>query len=215
MKFIIFLYATILSINISDAQIKPGSYFVGGDFGGYHVKNVRDGNLISNEKAFTFNPLFGFAIKNNVTVGGQLVLTLRKEQFTLTRTSQHQEMFGAGVFIRQYAPINKTPLFLFFVGRLYGIYSPFTQDSTFSGNKQNTKYHSVTLSAFPGIAYAVSKRIHLESSFINFLYVDFRRTKTQNLGIINSTNIENRFSASTNLDNLANFYIGFRWFISK
>lgn len=212
-----FLTIGLLLLNIiSYSQINKGAIFIGGELSGTHNKVTQDGSFFSSQVGFTFSPVYGQAIRKNLILGGLLIATFEKDDFTSTNTKQEQNSYGVGVFVRKYYPLKTLPIYFFFEGRLSGIYSPFVQKTTLTGNKQNQNFYIIDVEAFPGVSFALNKKFHLETGFNNFFLAEFFHEKK----IISSPTTSTVYRTNTitiynSLNNKATFSLGFRLLINE
>jgi hypothetical protein len=99
-------------------------------------------------------------------------------------------------------------------------YSKNVQDYFNNVNQNlNTKSNGATVAFIPGISYSFWKRMQIELSMPNLAYLSFSHITTINSSLPSSTPPQKRdvFSANANLNPslLANFGIGFRFFLGK
>jgi hypothetical protein len=81
-----------------------------------------------------------------------------------------------------------------------------------SANYQQIKRNSFSLNAYPGVLYAVSKKLHLETGFNNLVSLNYYSEKQENNS--SSSTKTKGFSMSSSLSNAtSSFYLGFRLFI--
>lgn len=215
LKFVSIAILTLNTFNPAIAQIKKGSIFLGGNVGGSSLKVTKDGQVVSNQVGFEFSPVYGEAIKDNLFIGAALLFSTTKEEFTLSSTIQHQEYYGAGVFRRKYYQIKASPLYLFVEERLSFQYSPFIQTQTL-GSKENRRDYTFKLGAAPGVSYALTDKLHIESGFNDLISIGYHHEKKDQISPTSTTTfITNNLYVSGSLNNIANFYIGFRLLISQ
>jgi len=215
MKFLFVVNLAVLNISMVHGQVGKGSVLLGGELSGTSTKVTKDREFFSSQKGISFSPVYGKAVKDNLIVGGRAIVVFTKDEFTATNTKQNQNAYGAGVFIRRYYQVRSLPFYFFLEGRLSGIYSPFIQKTTQSGDKQNFNFYSIDLEGFPGISYALSPKFHLESGFINFFLVEYFHKKTEIISTTTTVYRSNTITVFNSLNNKANFFIGFRLLISK
>ena len=79
----------------------------------------------------------------------------------------------------------------------------------------STKTNTVSLSAYPGISYAVSKKLHIETGFNGLVNLSYYN-ETNNQGNSGSGIVKsNGVSLHNSLENLSSIYIGFRLLLAK
>ena len=200
----------------SSAQIKKGSLFLGGNLGGSTQTSKSNGATTNKQNGVTVSPVIGKAVSDNLIFGIDLSYSFFKNENTGTNQNQNQKQqgYGAGVFIRKYKPLGKSGFLLFLQGDInYG----------YSNNELNsqplfpykTKRYSTGISSYPGISYAVSKKLHIETGFNNLISLNYFTEERIDGGITTNTNRTNGFSVNTSLNNLSNLYVGFRLLLSK
>ena len=214
MKALFFIVISMTTLLSTNGQINKGSNFLGGALAGSSQKETKDGVLISNQVGIVFTPLYGEAVKDNLIVGGQLIFSSLKEEFTLTNTVQHQEEYGVGLFIRRYYPIKSSQFYIFIEKTLGGVYSPFIQTITLGG-KENRYDYKLNLNVNPGVAYALTDKLHLETGFVTFIGLQFFHEKREQINSITTIDRTSTLNLISSLNNIGNFYIGFRLLIAE
>ncbi len=178
-KTICLTIASLCIAFISQAQISKGSTFLGGslNFSGNSVKD--DANPINNSSTHSFgvSPQFGKAINTNAVLGVFLNYYRYTSESTIgTQTAKNSyDAYGGGVFYRRYYPFAKR-FYLFgeaSTGFSYGN-TGYTNNSVLSGK---SKPVSVAASLTPGLSFAASKNLHLETSLNQFVSFYYRRYK--------------------------------------
>ena len=198
----------------SSAQIKKGSLFLGGNLGGSTQTSKSNGATTNKQNGLTVSPVIGKAVSDNLIFGVDVSFGIFKSDNTGINQNQKQQNYGAGFFLRKYKPLGKSGFLLFLQGDMgYGY-------SNFETNGQQpyfnrTKRHSVGISGYPGISYAVNKKLHIETGFNNLVGINYFTEKRIDGGIIVNTTRTNGFSVNTSLNNLSNLYVGFRLLLSK
>src|SRR5450432_479199 len=106
----LFLVITFLFTVTTNAQIKKGSVFLGGDIGGSTQKTKDNGTAINSQDGLSISPVFGKAIKENLILGADAIFSLYKDKDAnpVPYTNQRNNSYGAGIFIRKYKPIRKS-----------------------------------------------------------------------------------------------------------
>ena len=83
-------------------------------------------------------------------------------------------------------------------------------------SRQVVKTNSYSINLYPGIAYAVSKKIHLEASINNLVNLAYSSDTYENVtGSSASTSTSKGFSFTTNVSNSVPLTLGFRFVIGK
>lgn len=214
-KSALLLVTAIVCCSISNAQIQKGAKWLGGSVSfSSEVRKIDPSRLVNNN--FYLNPAYGIAVKENQIVGGELELSYGKsknDNGTIQLTSAEEYKVGAAAFKRWYKPLGKN-FYLFGHLRAGANWSDRTINGTTPQNDQN-KYQTIaaTVSFYPGISYAVTGKVHLESGFNNLASLQFSSTQfkyLENGRQIGNNDVTNRISAGSNLSNQGWFFVGVR-----
>ena len=200
----------LFTITLTQAQIKKGAHFLGGSLGIYTEKTSSDtvADLVSNN--FSFTPAYGRAIKDNLIFGADLMLQTGNYENILNK--EDRQSFGAGIFLRKYMELGKK-FYLFAEGRFGGYFE--TSDAVSSyypeGN-YDRKGFTIQAGLYPGVAFAVTNKFHIETGFNNLLYAQYSKTKTDYTGSAHDTET-NRFTFGSSLSGFNGFVVGFRFML--
>ena len=205
-----FLSISILFTILAQAQIKKGSIFLGGDIGGVTQK-TESGSNTSKQSGFFISPVFGKAIKENLVLGTDLLYGHNKYE---SGGEQTISTYGIGVFLRKYKAIGSSGFYIFLQGRA---------GYRFTNNKLEgpatyvnvAKNHTASLSIYPGLSYAVSKRLHLETGFNSLVSVNYFTETAETGNPVTSSTKTSGLNISSSLNNISNLYLGFRVLLSK
>lgn len=209
LKFYFFLIAVLFSVLVN-AQIKKGSVFLGGDISAATQK-TETGPTTSKQSVVTISPVFGKAIKDNMVLGADLLYGHYDYEST---SEQKVDIYGAGIFLRKYKPIGSSGFYIFLQGRAgYRLQKNEVDANTPAVSV--AKSHSVSLSIYPGLSYAVSKRLHLETGFNNLVSIAYSKDTQTSGNPVVSKSQSSGFSISSSLNNVSNLYLGFRVLLSK
>jgi hypothetical protein len=204
-----------LFVSSANAQIKKGSVFLGGDIGG-SIQKTKSGDITTNKQnGINISPVFGKAIKDNLIFGVNAGFGIYNNDNPVNNWEYNTNSYNAGVFVRKYKNLATSGFYLFVQGGLGINYYKQKQEGLSPVNFDETRRVTVGINAYPGISYAVSKKLHLETGFNNLLslnyFIDKREVgspvtkyKTNGLGISSSLN-----NATSSL------YLGFRLLIGK
>ena len=96
-----------------------------------------------------------------------------------TRPPQKGNLFGAGVFARHYKNIGKSGVYVFVQNSLGATHENQRYEKTVNVNSdpKNVKTFSAYLNIYPGLSYAVSQKLHLETGFNNLLSLNYSNSK--------------------------------------
>lgn len=209
----LFLIATLGFCFTSRAQIKKGSIFLGGDIGGSSQKTKSSGITTNTQSSLTLSPVIGIAVKDDLVVGGDAGYVFFSNKPGLSYSEFKQKDYSLGVFVRKYKPLGKSNFFIFLQARLGGDYNSIEQN--LPSERDITKGFSIGINAYPGISYAISKRLYLETGFNNLVSLDYSFQKEEQSGGVVNVAKTKGFGISSSLNNASYLYIGFRLFLNK
>lgn len=212
------IYLTIVTVSLlvcsSNAQIKKGSIFLGGDIGGSIQKTKSEGVTNNKQNGINISPVFGKAIKENLVLGVNAGVGIYKNDNPSTPSDDYKtKSYNAGVFLRKYKNIGASGFYLFAQGGLGVGYYNERLESNFNAYN-DLKRINVGINAYPGISYGVSKKLHLETGFANLLSLNYFH-ETRKVNTPASTSKTNGFNISSSLNNMSSLYLGFRLLIGK
>lgn len=202
----------LLAITITHAQIRKGSTFLGGDISASTQKSQTGTDPVLRQSGFTISPVFGKAIKDNLVLGGDL--SYGHSKYDNVGSEQKINVYGAGIFLRKYKPLGSSGFFIFLQGRAGYRYLESTID-TWTTAYDQVKNHTINISAYPGLSYAISRKLHLETGFNNVVSVNYFTEKREIAGGTVTTVKNSGFSISSSLNNISNLYLGFRVLLGK
>lgn len=198
---------------VVSGQIKEGAHFLGGSFGISRSENeINPGNNDFKTTNFLFSPAYGYALKKNLIIGGDLILQSGKNENN--NNSQETKGFGAGFFIRKYQPLGKG-FYLFGQGR-FGVGQ--TNTKSIAGNfpsiESNSKQTNVGLTVNPGVSYAINNKLQLELGLNELFYLQYSQgsTETENSPVESSFN---NFSIGSNIISSGGLVVGLRILINN
>lgn len=212
-KLLSAVVAVLAFANFTNAQIKKGAIFLGGDISAATQTTKSPNQTSTKQNGVTISPVFGKAIKDNLILGVSAGVGLYNYNYDNNNKSK-ETTYNAGVFARRYKNIGNSGFYLFVQGGLNSSYSKQTQQyTTTSPYTQETRRFTIGLNAYPGISYAVSKKMHLETGFNNLLALSYLNEKRK----VGTTDYNtNGFSISSSLSNAtSSLYLGFRLLLNK
>ncbi len=218
-KIVLLTSVSLLLLTLSSsAQIKKGSVLLGGGISGGKSK-YESSSQENTSSGISFYPSVGIALKDNVVVGLDLSYSHSKsDQPNPTYVNRNvQNNYSAGVFYRRYTGLGKN-FYLFGNGSLYYGRNEQTQESGLntSVSKSVQKRNGVGLGFYPGVAYAVSKRFHLEIGLNNLVSLYYSKNKTENTTNNTTTTTKGSdFSFTTNVSSNSPIALGFRVVLGK
>ena len=211
-KFFALLFPITCMSTITSAQIKQGSILLGGQVSSYNSTIDYSTNQRSQKNnSSTFNIAVGKAFKENSVFGINLTYSPSSFSYSYNNyVNTKQRFYSLGVYARQYKKLVKD---LYFFTELGGAYVFSTQiDTDTLGTKLSTgKGSGGQLNLTPGISYKICKKINLEVTIPNIVYVQYAITKNETISPPQNSK-ETRFLFSTNLTSsfINNLGIGFR-----
>lgn len=201
------LAAGLLAVCIANAQIKKGDMLLGGSLG-FNSQNIKPDGPANNSTAINVSPSFGIATKDNLLVGFNLVYSHIKSDNAQSPT-QRADAYGAGFFVRRYKLLG-SGFSLFGEGNFMGTYNH--QKNYYYPGASDSKGYSLNLGFYPGVAYAISPHVQLETGFQNLAYAQYGHTKTTG-GTADVK--ENDFRLGAGLSSsLGGFVVGFKWLLN-
>ena len=209
-KRILLAVFTVTVATAVNAQIKKGGLLLGGQLSFSSQKNesTAPNAYATTNNSFFISPAFGRAIRENLIIGFDLLYSHGKYQAT-PNVRQLSDSYGAGFFIRKYKELGKG-FYLFGQARAGGSYNrQHYTDFIQGGNNSSAKGFTAQLGIYPGVAYAVSKKMQLEAGFSNLAAIRYeylKQTPSGNTATYTSSN----FSFSSSLSSFAGPTIGFQ-----
>ena len=214
-KFTILTLISFLVFSIhSNAQIKKGTILLGGGLG----FNLTESGSSPNETSFSgfhITPSVGFVTKDNQAIGFNLFYS---HASTVVSGSPYDDVknnaYGGGVFLRRYLPVGKN-FYMFGEGQANFNYSQQTSRPNTDLQSKIMIYNG-GISLYPGLAYAVNKRFHLELGLNNLVSFGYNRQEVENVTLGGTTRTKSSgFQFSTNLSTSTPFNVGFRVGLGK
>lgn len=208
-RFLLSLLFVCSLVLTSQAQINKDAIWLGGQAGFSQTSEKSFGSSTANKTtAFSLSPAIGKVVKDNLVVGISGSYQHSKSKSGSTTNSKYNS-YGAGVFIRKYIPVI-TNLYIFGDARVYG--NRGIEKSYSSSGDLKNKYWDIGISATPGISYAVTKSIQIESG-VNSLFSARYQRRDSKQGF--SQGKYNSFTGGVLLDTNSPIYIGFRFLLNK
>lgn len=209
----------------SHAQIRKGSLLFGGSIG-YASYDQTDHDSFNNKterkgSTLLLSPSFAIAIADNLFAGVDLAGYEGKEKVYNPDGTKREVKFktaGGGIFIRKYWNLVDK-LYFFGQGRVgYESFKNDIQNSEPTNPVEYTKGHNIEASVYPGLSFALSKKVHLESIFWNLVEVQYTKRgdyyRTPGNADI-KTRSYNDFDVSSSFSNSSYFTLGVKILLSK
>jgi len=199
----------------ASAQIKKGDVLLGGNVSFYRAKDdaTDAGGSQTNINVF---PSFGKAVKDNLVVGltGVYLQYHWTSNSSSPKSDNKTQSYGGGVFIRRYQYLG-SGFSAFIQGDLNYLYTKQELRNPPGSNSSNLSINSINAGFDPGIAYAISKRVQVETGFQNLVYANYSHSKSSyfdsSTPAVQPGLKSHAYSLGTNLSSaLQNFIVGFR-----
>lgn len=218
-KIVLLLFASFILFSLSSsAQIAKGSVLLGGGISAGAGKANSSTTLEDRTNSLAVYPAIGIAVSENTVVGLRLSYAHGKTEQTATGYSSLQEQNGhsAGVFYRQYMALGKK-FYLFGEGAASYGYSRYTNENRLAETKTVQSNHTVGVDLYPGVAFAVTKNLHLEAGLNNLVNISYTRNKTENTYQNTTTNSSkgSGFNLTTNVSTASPLTVGFRFVLGR
>ena len=217
MKKIQHCVASLFIISITtqsvNAQIQKGNNMIGGSINYSSQKSDQNypGNSQSSEnKNLGIIPSYGKAVKTNLIVGADLsyknIISKNINNGIISKSKTNS--FGAGIFTRHYRNLGSSGFYLFLQSRLgVGI-----SKSVYPANTSSkSNGFNIGLGLNPGIAYAITPKVHIETGLNNLLYAGYSNLKSSGTDPFYSSK-SSGFGASVGLGNSTQFTVGVKFF---
>jgi len=214
MRKLFTLIIIILTFVSLQAQIKKGSIFLGGDLGGATQKIKSADTTYGSQNVFYLSPVFGKAIKDNLIVGGYLNFSFFENNY-ISGSSNEYKSYGGGAFLRKYKSISNSGLFVFVQGNLGYSFDQSKTGGQVPWPSDDTRRNTFYVSAYPGLSYKLSRKLHLETGFNNLIRVAYTHEKRVIGSPTNSIFKSNGIILNSSLNNFSSLYLGFRLLIGK
>lgn len=215
-KFIALAIAGSLISALSHAQIKKGSLSFGGSVGFSSTKQESKNSFSTSEnkqQQILFSPSFAYAIADNFFLGADLSFTNSKNEYTNTKYKGNSA--GGGVFARKYWSIADR-LYIFGQGRVgFDMYKYDVQSYPPTSPTSYHKGYNVYASLYPGISLALSKKVQLESTFLNLITVQYNNDKEHAKPTDDKITKSSDFYVNSTFNNSTQFTIGVKVLLSK
>lgn len=217
MKKALLLVVVLLVTLVSNAQITKGKTLLGGTIA-YSKGKAEYVNFNSDpptvQRYVTISPSVGWVVKENVIVGVQGNFSSQKQEYANANSNSDYKAYGGGVFVRRYVPLLKS---FYFFGQGAVAYSNTESSQENMGQTYNeTKGWGLDASIYPGLAYAITRKFHVEAGLNDLLLIGYSHSesKTQYFGVPTIASSKgNAFGFSTSLGSNAGFNIGFRFLL--
>src|SRR5687768_4014276 len=164
--------ASLFFVFSAHSQISKGAVLLGGNLG-FSSGDFSNPTDDYKNHSYYFSPSLGFVVKENKVFGVNLSYGHGINRTSATDKSVTNN-YGGGIFYRRYLPLGKN-FYLYGQGQLQLDFGNQEYKTSATNYKKTTNYVGVGL--FPGVAYAISKRFHLEVSMNNLVSLGYSSIK--------------------------------------
>jgi hypothetical protein len=212
-KFLLVSITFFFIVSLAHAQITKGSLLLGGSVSA-NTNETESGSTENKSNGLYIRPAIGLTVKENTVVGLRGGYSHSKTQYNGPYAEQKTYSYSIGTFVRRYLPLGKG----FYLFGEAGVDYDYLENSQPNGNDSKSVYKGKTFEAdlYPGIAYAVSKKIHLEASINNLINLSYLTSKTEYSYVGGQTVSKTKgFSFGSNASSSVPLNIGFRFVLGK
>lgn len=165
--FFFFLFS-----NVHAQSLLKGSSLLGGTVGFGSGSRTPEAGETKKQNNTSLNPSAGWFYRNNRVVGINIYYGRSKNELN----GYKQRNFGAGVFLRQYIPLGRS--FNLF-GEENLSFNRYRSDYLEPQQYLFSKYSTVSLGFFPGLAYSITSHFQAEVSLPQLLAVSYSKGKAR------------------------------------
>jgi hypothetical protein len=210
-KSTLLLLGILFLASYAEAQIKKGTLLLGGGISAGIGKQETNTDQ-SKSDGISIYPVIGWAIKDNTVVGIKAGYTSNNQH--VNQSTQFFDAYSLGLFLRRYLGLGKS-FYLFGEASAAYAHQKSKSESTPSYSNSITS-NGISLDFFPGIAYAVNKRIHLELALNNLVSFSLGKSRMEYTSTGGNNYSKSRYAQfSTNLSTSAPLSVGFRFVFGK
>jgi hypothetical protein len=210
-KSIRLLLGILFLASCAEAQIKKGTILLGGGISAGIGKQQTNTDQNKSD-GISIYPAIGWATRDNTVIGVKGGYESNNQH--VNQSTQFYDAYSVGLFLRRYLGLGKN-FYLFGEASANYFHQKYKSAPIPDyGNKSIS--NGASLNFFPGIAYAVNKRIHLEvalNSLVNFSMGKSRLEYYSNG--VNSLSKSWNAQFSSNLSTNAPLSVGFRFVLGK
>lgn len=212
-KVVLSLLVIFISIITVHAQITKGTSMICGSINYSSQKSDQTSSGTSQNgeiKNFGFTPSYGKAVKKNLVIGADLTYqnNLSKSSSNGTTNETKTNSFGVGVFARHYKNLGTSGFYLFLQSRLGANIS---DTKPFPSGNNKYKSFNIGVGLNPGIAYAITPKVHIETGLNNLFYAGYSKSTSSNEDPSYSAK-SSTFVASVGLGSSTEWTVGVKFF---
>ena len=205
---------TLLAIGIFISSFlsaqQKGNILIGGSIGFFDYRSTENG-VSNKQKSIYLNPTVGKFYAHNRAAGLNFSYYHSKFMDSLSDNS-----FGTGFFLRQYHALGKS----FFLFAEEGINGSTSRYNTPNGSpaEYKTKEKAIRLNFYPGLAYAINKKIQLELGMPQLFTIYYAHRTFENKTLpVPVKNKTTYFALSSGFNSyfLGDLLFGAKWMLGK
>ena len=216
MKFNL-LIITVFIFSVSNAQIKKGNLFIGGEFqlGISKSTNGNTNNGIIRYTSFGISPSIGWVTKDNLVVGASIVTNFSSSNYSNSDSYSKSNRIGAGFWVRKYLPLGKS--FYLFGNGMLSVQSLYSINSNPQPGYYKEKGYAINAFLVPGIAYQINKSLFLEAALNNLVMLGYetKSIETYQSNVNDTKWSANSFNLSSGIGSGTPLQVGIRWMIAR
>lgn len=221
-KFTFSLFIAFITISTGNAQIQKGTTVLGGsiEFSQRETEADPAWGASDTYRSFGVSPLFAKAIRENLILGGEIVYGNDfHESGSINNLESNRRNYGLGIFIRGYRNLGKSGFYLFLQSELIAAFT--TYKSTVSSvnppysTVQKSDGFTIGLNLYPGIAYAITPRMHIETGLSNLFHAGYFNSSSSNNPGTESKTETSGFNARIGLGGTTTWTVGVKFFLGK
>ena len=219
-KFTFLFLIAFTMISVANAQIQKGTMVLGGSIGFSTQKSdPGSGGTTTINQNFNVMSLFAKAIKQNFIVGGDITYGKYLNKQTLLSNAVYKtdnNSYGIGAFIRGYKNIGSSGFYLFLQSRLGADITNGT--NSYTGNpgpatKNDNNGFDIRLNLYPGVSYAVTPKMHIETGLNDLFQVSYNNSKSSGNQPSDTKTKSSGFNAGIGLGSSTMWTVGVKFFL--
>ena len=209
-KLIPLSFLLVYISSVSYGQIKKGSILLGGQVFYYNSKIVNSTSQRDQKNnSAAYDISVGKVVKENSLVGLSVSYSPSAYDFAYngsTYLNSRLKFYSIGGYYRLYKSLGKDFYFFSEMGAAY-VFSHQIDTDTLGIKQRTVNQTGGQLNLSPGISYKIFKRLNLEITIPNIVYVQYSVSKTETTNPVQNSK-ENRFSLNSNLNSSPINYLG-------
>jgi hypothetical protein len=215
-KFTFFFLIAFIMASVANAQIQKGTTVLGGNISFSTQKSdPGSGGTATSSQNFYVAPLFAKAVKQNFIVGGDIIYGryFNKQTSSNAVYKTDNNSYGIGAFVRGYKNLGNSGFYLFLQSRLGADIT--NGKNSYTGDpgrdtKNDNNGFDIRLNLYPGVSYAVTPKMHIETGLNDLFQVGYSSSKSSGSQIQETKS--SGFSAGIGLGSSTVWTVGVKFF---